>query len=298
MSETPQAGWYDDPDDPRLIRYWDGERWTFHRSQRTASATRPEVAGTFVSTSWRALRVLAATWRVLLVGTVAIVMAALVVLASLDELVVEIPDGRGFVIRELVAATALVVFGPPYAIVAHRVMVGASSPTMSQLLALQRPRLFRAIGQALVAALAFVVVAVGLSPIAGMVIMAGGPETNTGTPTIGVMLAIALPFFVVGAAGAVIAPAGVVPIGFLGQNLSGRWWAITSPVIPIAAAVAGTILFGAALADVPGGALIAIALRVLVGAWAITVGVAQWHRLGGAVDPALVDAHQAAPAES
>jgi hypothetical protein len=26
-----EAGWYDDPDDARLIRYWDGERWTEHR---------------------------------------------------------------------------------------------------------------------------------------------------------------------------------------------------------------------------------------------------------------------------
>ncbi|MBO3181743.1 DUF2510 domain-containing protein, partial [Dermatophilus congolensis] len=24
------SGWYDDPDDPELLRYWDGVLWTEH----------------------------------------------------------------------------------------------------------------------------------------------------------------------------------------------------------------------------------------------------------------------------
>lgn len=31
---TPSAGWYEDPDDTALWRYWDGGKWTGHRSPR------------------------------------------------------------------------------------------------------------------------------------------------------------------------------------------------------------------------------------------------------------------------
>ncbi|WP_052593542.1 excalibur calcium-binding domain-containing protein [Luteipulveratus mongoliensis] len=30
MTQTPQAGWYADPQDTRWVRYWDGARWTEH----------------------------------------------------------------------------------------------------------------------------------------------------------------------------------------------------------------------------------------------------------------------------
>ena len=61
MSETPQAGWYDDPEDPSQYRYWDGTAWSFHRSPKpTASATTtpaqpvvPYSAGDPVSRSFR-----------------------------------------------------------------------------------------------------------------------------------------------------------------------------------------------------------------------------------------------------
>ncbi|MBO3138051.1 DUF2510 domain-containing protein, partial [Dermatophilus congolensis] len=28
------SGWYDDPDDPELLRYWDGVLWTEHTALR------------------------------------------------------------------------------------------------------------------------------------------------------------------------------------------------------------------------------------------------------------------------
>lgn len=33
MSTTP-AGWYEDSQDPDRLRYWDGDRWTDHYSER------------------------------------------------------------------------------------------------------------------------------------------------------------------------------------------------------------------------------------------------------------------------
>jgi len=37
MSEIP-SGWFDDPEDPTQLRYWDGNQWTEHRTPKMASA--------------------------------------------------------------------------------------------------------------------------------------------------------------------------------------------------------------------------------------------------------------------
>jgi hypothetical protein len=31
-TRLPPAGWHPDPDDPQLLRWWDGSRWTDHTS--------------------------------------------------------------------------------------------------------------------------------------------------------------------------------------------------------------------------------------------------------------------------
>lgn len=38
----PDAGWYDDPQDDKSVRYWDGQNWTKHKSDRPTA--RPSVA--------------------------------------------------------------------------------------------------------------------------------------------------------------------------------------------------------------------------------------------------------------
>jgi hypothetical protein len=46
------AGWYDDPDSPGIVRYWDGTEWTERRAPRpapTGNRTPGDVAeGVFV----------------------------------------------------------------------------------------------------------------------------------------------------------------------------------------------------------------------------------------------------------
>jgi len=39
MQSTATANWYPDPDDPSQLRYWDGSRWTEHRSPATSGVT-------------------------------------------------------------------------------------------------------------------------------------------------------------------------------------------------------------------------------------------------------------------
>lgn len=34
MTQTPEAGWFVDPEDPRQLRWWDGSAWTEHRAPR------------------------------------------------------------------------------------------------------------------------------------------------------------------------------------------------------------------------------------------------------------------------
>ncbi|MBW3603063.1 MAG: DUF2510 domain-containing protein [Actinobacteria bacterium] len=42
---APEPGWYPDPDDDRLVRYWDGRRWTDRRRERAAAAQAPPAPG-------------------------------------------------------------------------------------------------------------------------------------------------------------------------------------------------------------------------------------------------------------
>ena len=39
VTQTPPAGWFPDPHDATQYRYWDGTRWTDHRSPRTQAAS-------------------------------------------------------------------------------------------------------------------------------------------------------------------------------------------------------------------------------------------------------------------
>jgi len=42
---NPQAGWYDDPEQPGTLRWWDGTAWTDHR-QAAPEASAPQVPQT------------------------------------------------------------------------------------------------------------------------------------------------------------------------------------------------------------------------------------------------------------
>lgn len=46
MAAEPPPGWYPDPRDPNLARYWDGKRWTEFTGPRDAAApaTPPPIA--------------------------------------------------------------------------------------------------------------------------------------------------------------------------------------------------------------------------------------------------------------
>lgn len=45
-SSTPQAGWYPDPSEPSVLRYWDGAQWTTHMQpapQAAAPVPKPRI---------------------------------------------------------------------------------------------------------------------------------------------------------------------------------------------------------------------------------------------------------------
>jgi len=42
---TPPAGWHPDPDDPALVRYWDGSSWTHHTAWATATGGTSMIGG-------------------------------------------------------------------------------------------------------------------------------------------------------------------------------------------------------------------------------------------------------------
>jgi hypothetical protein len=44
MDQTPAPGWYDDPERPGQLRWWDGNAWTDHRAPAPGQAT-PAISG-------------------------------------------------------------------------------------------------------------------------------------------------------------------------------------------------------------------------------------------------------------
>lgn len=71
------AGWYDDPDDPSQLRYWDGRQWTDDRATKQGQVERPPpppVAQT-AGSSWDGGRI--AKWLAI-AGVVGAILLALV----------------------------------------------------------------------------------------------------------------------------------------------------------------------------------------------------------------------------
>lgn len=79
MTQTTSPGWYLDPDDPALIRYWDGERWTEQRRDRPGwgPAMTPEEEAAHQAARRRRRRWLQGTGSVLAVGLLVLVLFAL-----------------------------------------------------------------------------------------------------------------------------------------------------------------------------------------------------------------------------
>jgi hypothetical protein len=76
----PQAGWYDDPEHPQMIRWWDGTQWTPHRkpAQPSIPAMDARPAGRRSGKSWprqhkvlTAFGAVAAFWLIVIVAAVA-----------------------------------------------------------------------------------------------------------------------------------------------------------------------------------------------------------------------------------
>ena len=45
--ENPAPGWYDDPETPQTLRYWDGQAWTDDRQVKPSAAAPPPPPGSF-----------------------------------------------------------------------------------------------------------------------------------------------------------------------------------------------------------------------------------------------------------
>ncbi len=67
MTELPPADWYVDPEDSAQYRYWDGSRWTDHRSPRYGAPDEEAgAAGDGTASSHRSIRdLLGGTWRLM-----------------------------------------------------------------------------------------------------------------------------------------------------------------------------------------------------------------------------------------
>lgn len=67
MTELPPGDWYVDPEDPEQYRYWDGSRWTDHRSPRYGTADEEARASDDGAVSrHRSIRdLLGGTWRLM-----------------------------------------------------------------------------------------------------------------------------------------------------------------------------------------------------------------------------------------
>jgi hypothetical protein len=79
MTQTTAPGWYLDPEDPALIRYWDGERWTDQRRERPGwgPAMTPEEEAAHRAALRRRRMWLSGAGSVLAIGLLVLVLFAL-----------------------------------------------------------------------------------------------------------------------------------------------------------------------------------------------------------------------------
>lgn len=78
MSDLPPADWYNDPEDDRRYRYWDGESWTEHRAPRHLD-NKPRPTGELIRDTASMIR---RHWRVYAV----VIAVGAVVAAAVTEL--------------------------------------------------------------------------------------------------------------------------------------------------------------------------------------------------------------------
>ncbi|MEM8708417.1 MAG: DUF2510 domain-containing protein [Actinomycetota bacterium] len=311
MSETPQAGWYDDPEDPSQYRYWDGTAWSFHRSPKpTASATTtpaqpvvPYSAGDTVSRSFRmvfddfgpvfglaALAFISFVVAVILFGVGFSVQVEEGLDAFEDERTEFVVNAGGIVLWVVAAllyiGTAAIAF--PTAQVRYETTRRGRSAPIGNCVGYAATNIWRTLGRFLLVLLAYatlVVSAVALLYAASVI----GLGWVLGLVVVLPVAIAAGPVITLAMAGIAVAPPGVGPIRFA-LAAARRDWALLAGAVYqsiLVLLVLGVVGAFAGLLPVIGW-IIAIGLSFFQTAVPIAVGQFQWIRAEGEVDPAII----------
>ncbi|MEO0491874.1 MAG: DUF2510 domain-containing protein [Actinomycetota bacterium] len=312
MSDTPQPGWYDDPENPSQYRYWDGAEWTTHRSPKetppppgmtsagvpTSATEAVSAAFTLFGQHWVSLLGLAAIALAGFVASIAVVVGG--VFLSLDdaedlfgEEVSEFVFNPIAVVLWVVGAVGyiavLVVMGPAFQ---ARVEVGriGGSATVGACIGYGARNWKRTLGRGFLLWLTYLAALLVLVPLVLLAAALGG---------LGVFLAIVLglawfvaigPVVALAAAGIAVAPTGTQVIRH--AITAGREdWALVAGAFYLMYLVAFFLgIVAAVLGIIPILGIFAnLGITFVSYSVFLIVQHFQWLRSDGAIDPAVAE---------
>lgn len=252
MEPSPPPGWYDDPEYPAHLRYWNGELWTEHRAPRGPGVADNQRSGLSDIGSW-----LANTFKVLtdrpiavfafLVGTIiGSLIFGVVVLGIWDELRFTGDGWEGFsggrLGATIAAALLLAVFSAfLYLALAHQfhgARLGHDHPLEHSFAAAARA-LPRLVGWALALIVGLIVISAALSLLVAAVGALGVLVAIFGGVPFMVWASVKLSFL--GVACVVPVP-GKNPVQASADVSNGRFWAVTGRLVLLGLIVVGISL--------------------------------------------------------
>ena len=308
MSSTPEAGWFDDPEDPSQYRYWDGNEWTAHRSPKQSPPPPPtsnNIPTSATETVSAAFTLFGQHW-VSLLGLAAIAMlgfaAAAVAFVIGLILSFEYPNtltGPDFVFSPIgvvlwiVAAVGyfgvFAVMGPAFQARIEAGRIGQST-SVGACVGFGTRNWKRTLWRSILLMLTFFASYLVLIPLVLLAIVLGA---------LGVFVAIVLGFAwfvaVVPALTLATAGVGIAPTGanVISQALSAarKDWALVSGAFYLAyLLVIGLGIASAVVGLIP---ILGIFANLAISFVSYTVFVIvqhfQWLRIGGEVDPAIAE---------
>lgn len=246
MTSLPPAGWFDDPERPEYLRYWDGTQWTEHRSLRHGPTGRPGSlpdVGAFLGSSFTLLAKCRNAIIAYLVATMLLsLVVGLFITGLWEDLVYIDGDWTGFSTGRLLASVVLAIgFGVVslaiYMAMAHQLHEThlGRSPSLDSSLGAAVRALPRAIGWSIVIGMAFlgVLILVGvlslLGPLGVLLVVVG---VLVGAVWAGVKLAFLPIAFVMDVP-------GMNPPRSSAAVSNGRFWATFGRLLLLAAVVIG-----------------------------------------------------------
>lgn len=318
MSEIP-SGWFDDPEDPTLLRYWDGNQWTEHRTPKASDPLTEsgDGAGSLIADSFRLALdnwpQLLAIWALSLLGFIAGIIALAVgaigalspgLFTILDRLTDDDTDDEAFLdsisldpnagFWFMVAVAAILIIGSTavqYGASISRLASHLSGESLSVSQCLRRS--FRQAPRWVGIYLLWLLGLAGLSIIASIVVAIAAQVPITLVVAIPALLAaavIAYPIIWMAPTALLAGPVGQPPLRTVLRLYRGGWGPLALRVLLIHLVIIGVFIVGGIIGIIPIlGQLLGLATSWVVTSFSLAASLLLYRQAEGQLAPELTN---------